>query len=208
VDSSHTHETKPEREAHAVKADVGPSNAREVLTEKMDGTHKRSAPLHLQGAAAGAIRTDVLPNDLQHKQHQDRLCPHFAQWGWFKFGDGCKFSHSGAHSLKQAQRFAQGAEAYIVDDLPWCLTKLDEYRVKRLIEAVCVGGVDAAIPIVRAITDPKWQDHKFHMTLTFCVCELFNTSRIFQLLSHAVNTNLSTCRRPQGHESIWSYDSV
>ena len=217
------HETKPGKEVPAVESNVGPSSAREVLTEKMDGAHERSTTLHLQGAAAGAIRTGILPHNLQHKHHHARVCLHFTQRGWCKFGENCRFSHSDEHSpneqvnlpaptraedalrklfdkatktkdfdfstLQLAQRFAQGVEAYVEDDLPWRLTKRDEYGVKRLIEAVQVGGVDAAMSIVRAITHPKWQDQKFRMALTVCVRELFNTSGIFELLFHAVDDN-------------------
>lgn len=88
--------------------------------------------------------------------------------------------------VEQAQRFAQAVEAYSEDDLPWRLTKRDEYGLKRLTESVHIGGVNAIIAIARALTQPKWDDHKFDIALGTCVREIFNTTATIELLTQAI----------------------
>ena len=62
-------------------------------------------------------------------------------------------------NVQQAQRFAQAVEAYSEDDLPWRLTKRDEYGLRRLSDSIRVGGfiaIMAIMAIVRALTREKW----------------------------------------------------
>ena len=49
-----------------------------------------------------------------------------------------------------------------------------------------IGGVNAIIAIARALTQPRWDDHKFAIASGTCVREIFNTTATIELLTQAV----------------------
>ena len=63
----------------------------------------------------------------------------------------------------------------------------DEFGVKRLSQAVHVGGVQALIPIIRALAQPKWKVPKFDIALDICTRQIFfNTAGILENLLHSI----------------------
>jgi hypothetical protein len=87
-----------------------------------------------------------------------------------------------------AERFAEALEGYSENDLPWRLTRRDEYGLKRMVEAAQTAGVNASMTIVRSLMRPVWKDQKFSFALNECVRELFAAHALLERITHAVHT--------------------
>ena len=57
-------------------------------------------------------------------------------------------------TVEAAERFAEALETYADGDLPWRLTRRDEYGLKRMVDAAQTAGADATMVMVRALMQP------------------------------------------------------
>ena len=68
---------------------------------------------------------------------------------------------------RDAERFAEAVENYGENDLPWRLSRRDEYGLKRMIDAAQTAGVNATMAMVRSLMvskfslfrSPRWLHH-------------------------------------------------
>lgn len=88
---------------------------------------------------------------------------------------------------RQAKRFAGCLETYSDGDLPWRLTRRGEQGLKLTVEAVRIGGPEAAIAIARALLQPQYAATKFTAALNAILRELYAASDIVETLTQAVD---------------------
>ena len=86
----------------------------------------------------------------------------------------------------EAERFAEALETYADGDLPWRLTRRDEYGLKRMVDAAQTAGADATMVMVRALMQPKYKEDKFRTALKDCVRELFAAHNLLEGITRAV----------------------
>ena len=90
-------------------------------------------------------------------------------------------------TVEAAERFAEALETYADGDLPWRLTRLDEYGLKRMVDAAqTAGGADATMAMVRALMQPQYKEDKFTPALETCVRELFAAHNLLQRITSSV----------------------
>jgi hypothetical protein len=89
-------------------------------------------------------------------------------------------------NLEAAERFAEALETYADGDLPWRLTRLDEYGLKRMVDAAQIAGDDATMAMVRALMQPQYKEDKFTPALETCVRELFAAHSLLERITRSV----------------------
>jgi hypothetical protein len=89
-------------------------------------------------------------------------------------------------NVEAAERFAEALETYADGDLPWRLTRLDEYGLKRMVDAAQMAGADATMAMVRALMQPQYKEDKFTPALETCVRELFAAHSLLELITRSV----------------------
>jgi hypothetical protein len=89
-------------------------------------------------------------------------------------------------NVEAAERFAEALETYADGDLPWRLTRLDEYGLKRMVDAAQIAGADATMAMVRALMQPQYKEDKFTPALETCVRELFAAHSLLERITRSV----------------------
>jgi hypothetical protein len=89
-------------------------------------------------------------------------------------------------TVEAAERFAEALYTYADGDLPWRLTKRDEYGLKRMVDAAQTAGADATMVMVRALMQPQYKEDKFRTALKDCVRELFAAHNLLERITREV----------------------
>jgi len=89
-------------------------------------------------------------------------------------------------NVEAAERFAEALETYADGDLPWRLTRRDEYGLKRMVDAAQTAGADATMAMVCALMQPPYKEDKFRLALETCVRELFAAHNLLERITRAV----------------------
>jgi len=152
-------------------------------------------------------------------------CAYWSERGQCRHGDQCRYSHSGPRGqvnnggdrdqsrrlfdkftkdkviriadVTQARKFAEAVEEYSEGDLPWRLTRRDECGLRRIKEAIMIGGVGAALCIIRALAKKEYRFPEYEGAVSQCWKELYMAAGVFELLTAAVSGGTDQSWDPQ-----------